>query len=86
MHLTNVAVQKTAPDYDPEKVCNSRTCVTAYLCQFFWNVSPLINSNLLFIPGLFHSSLNTVGMQVADAAASKIPDCKTRQRDGRNPV
>lgn len=22
MHLTNVAVQKTAPDYDPEKVCS----------------------------------------------------------------
>lgn len=22
VHLTNVAVQKTAPDYDPEKVCN----------------------------------------------------------------
>lgn len=21
VHLTNVAVQKTAPDYDPEKVC-----------------------------------------------------------------
>lgn len=24
MHLTNVAVQKTAPDYDPEKVFNKR--------------------------------------------------------------
>lgn len=25
VHLTNVAVQKTAPDYDPEKVCGKYT-------------------------------------------------------------
>lgn len=28
MHLTNVAVQKTAPDYDPEKVCGSKSFTT----------------------------------------------------------
>lgn len=30
MHLTNVAIQKTAPDYDPEKVHNSRTSNSSY--------------------------------------------------------
>lgn len=29
MHLTNVAVQKKAPDYDPEKVRNSRVVFIA---------------------------------------------------------
>lgn len=30
MHLTNVAIQKTAPDYDPEKVRNSRPSNSSY--------------------------------------------------------
>lgn len=34
MHLTNVAVQKTAPDYDPEKVCNILVRQMQFGCIF----------------------------------------------------
>lgn len=35
MHLTNVSVQKTAPDYDHEKVCNSGTSKKKSSCYFY---------------------------------------------------
>lgn len=39
MHLTNVAIQKTAPDYDPESVRSSKP--TPVLLHCTWNVSIL---------------------------------------------
>lgn len=38
VHLTNVAVQKTAPDYDPEKVCRTYSTVTVCLLKLEHNI------------------------------------------------
>lgn len=52
MHLTNVAVQKTAPDYDPEKVCNKRT--SKQKCMSSSETLPLLRDiNLIFLIVLF---------------------------------
>lgn len=54
MHLTNVAVQKTAPDYDLEKVCNSRISNNSYQFMLLHTsiclkCIPFNEFNLLFI-------------------------------------
>lgn len=49
MHLTNVAVQKTAPDYDPEKVCNSRIGERLCRCVVFLKFLHFNQFYLLFI-------------------------------------
>lgn len=74
MHLTNVAVQKTAPDYDPEKVCKENHVGD--------RIDTFASIWLNFLP----CPTFCVGMQVADSAAPEVPDCKTRPRDSRDPV
>lgn len=44
MHLTNVAIQKTAPDYDPESVCVVQE--PRHFCAF----EMCLSSRLLFVP------------------------------------
>lgn len=49
MHLTNVSVQKTAPDYDPESVRDSGPAlVPVVLCHRAWKVIQLYSPALWF--------------------------------------
>lgn len=72
MHLTNVAIQKTAPDYDPESVRSSKTAPVLLHCT--WNILSLV------------SSLFSKGTQVDGAASPAIPHCQARQSEGRDAV
>ncbi len=60
MHLTNVAVQKTAPDYDPTKVCLSRTLnnINCILSSVLSKCFPFNKFYLPSIPALFYLFLN----------------------------
>lgn len=52
MHLTNVSVQKTAPDYDPEKVCKSK---------YVQDYGPGLTSCLLFPKSFIVPSISIQG-------------------------
>lgn len=67
MHLTNVSIQRTAPDYDPELVRKSGTAsVPAVLRRRVWTWAAVIRT----------------GTQVDDPAGSPVPHREARKREG----